>query len=235
MFQSGANQLGSYAVQADGSLTQLGLQNLPITNAAPTQVVVSPDANFVVVSAGTGSNAVVSYPMNKDGSLGSAVTNTSGINTPFAGAFASAGVYLSSDITGKALASYAFNNAGATTLIGSVASGEGAPCWLVVTPEGKFAYVGNGVGSVSAYAVSATGTLTLLNAKAAFEPGPATGGNSVSGDSWVSPDGKFFYADYLGDDKIVAYSIAADGSIKKVNELVIGTATKLSLQGLTGI
>jgi 6-phosphogluconolactonase len=235
MFQSGANQLGSYAVQADGSLAQLGLQNLPLLGATPTQVVVSPDANFVVVSAGTGSNTVVSYPMNKDGSLGSAVVNTSGINTPFAGAFASSSVYLSSDIAGKALASYTFNNAGLTTLIGSVASGEGAPCWLVVTPNGKFAYVGNGAGSVSSYAVSGTGTLTLLNARAAFEAGPAPGANSVSGDSWISADGKFFYADYLGDDKIVAYSIGADGAITKLNEVVIGTATKLSLQGLTGI
>ncbi|MES2130340.1 MAG: beta-propeller fold lactonase family protein [Pseudomonadota bacterium] len=235
MFQMGANQLGSYAVQADGSLSQLGLQNLPQTGTTPTQVVVSPDGNFIVVSAGTSSNMVVSYPMNKDGSLGSPVTNTAGINTPFAGAFAANTVYLSSDIMGKALASYSFTNAGALNLIGSVASGEGAPCWLVVTPNGKYAYVGNGAGSVSSYSVSASGTLTLLNAKAAFEAGPAPGANSVSGDSWVSADGKFLYADYLGDDKVVAYAINADGSITKLNEVAIGTATKLSLQGLTGI
>ncbi|MES2296170.1 MAG: beta-propeller fold lactonase family protein [Pseudomonadota bacterium] len=234
MFQSGANQVGAYAVQADGALAQLGLYALPLA-ATPTQLVVSPDANFIVVSDGTSSNAVVSYPMNANGTLGSPIANTASINTPFAGAFSSPTVYLSSDIAGKALASYTFSNAGALSLIGSVPSGEGAPCWLVVTPSGKYAYVGNGAGTISSYAVAANGTLSLLNAKAAIEAGVLPGVNSVSGDSWVSADGKFLYADYLGDDKIVAYSIGADGSIAKINEQVIGTATKLSLQGLVGI
>jgi len=235
MFQTGANQIGAYAVQGDGALAQLSLQNLPLAGATPTQVVVSPDGNFAVVSAGTASNDIVTYPINKDGSLGSPVVNTAGVNTPFAGAYAAASVYLSSDIGGKALASYRMSNAGVLTLIGSVASGEAAPCWLVVTPDGKLAYVGNGAGSVSSYAVDADGRLTLLQARAAFEAGPASGGTSVSGDSWVSPDGKFLYAAYLGVDKVVAYSIAADGSITKLNEAAIGTATKLTVQGLAGI
>ncbi len=237
VFQSGANQLGAYALQADGSLAQLGLYSLPAGAAGmtPTQVVVSPDANFVVVSAGTGSNAVVSYPMDKAGTLGSPVTNSAGVNTPFAGTFASASVYLSSDIAGKALASYTLANTGALTLIGSVFSGEAAPCWLVATPSGKFAYVGNGAGTISSYSVGASGALNLLSAKAAQEAGVLPGVNSVSGDSWVSPDGKFLYADYLGDDKVVAYSIDVNGVLTKLNEQVIGTASKLSLQGLAGI
>jgi 6-phosphogluconolactonase len=225
MFQSGANQVGAYAVQADGALAQLSLQNLPMSSGVPTQVVVSPDGNFVVVS----------YPMNKDGSLGSPVSNTAGITTPFAGAFATPSVYLSSDISGRALASYSFTNAGVLNLIGSVVSGEAAPCWLVITPNGKYAYVGNGAGTVSSYAVSASGILTLVNAKAATEPGVLPGVNSVSGDSWVSADGKFLYADYLGADKVVAYSIGTDGALVKINEQVIGTANKLCLQGLAGI
>ena len=235
MFQSGAQQVGAYSVGTDSGLTQLGLYALPLTGATPTQVVVSPDGKYVVVSAGTGSNVVASYPVASNGALGAVVSNSAGINTPFAGAFAAANVYLSSDIAGKALASYRFTATGVLNLIGSVVSGEAAPCWLVVTPNGKYAYVGNGAGSISSYAVAANGSLTLLNARAAFEAGVLPGVNSVSGDSWVSADGKFLYADYLGDDKIVAYSISADGSITKLNEQVIGTTNKLSLQGLTGI
>jgi 6-phosphogluconolactonase len=235
LFQSGANQVGAYAVQADGALAQLSLQDLPATGGLPTQVVVSPDANFIVVSAGTGSNAVVSYPMNKDGSLGSPVVNRAGISTPFAGAFASTSIYLSTDSGSRALASYTFTQAGAFNLIGSVVSGEGGPCWLVITPNSKYAYVGNGAGTISSYAVGPSGALTLLSAKAASEPGVLPGVNSVSGDSWISPDGKFLYADYLGADKVVAYSIGSDGAIVKINEQVIGTMNQLSLQGLVGI
>lgn len=235
MFQSGANQVGAYSVQADGSLAQLSLQNLPVSGSIPTQVVVSPDGNFIVVSAGTGSNAVVSYPMNKDGSLGSPVTNTTGITTPFAGAFGSASIYVSSDVSTRSLASYAFTSAGVLNLIGSVTSGEAAPCWLVITPNGKYVYVGNGAGSISSYSVGAAGALTLVNAKAAMEPSVLPGVNSVAGDSWVSPDGKFLYSDYLGADKVVAYSIGTDGALVKINEQVIGTMTQLSLHGLAGI
>jgi 6-phosphogluconolactonase len=235
MFQSGANQVGAYAVQADGALAQLSLQNLPLAGAAPTQVVVSPDGNFIVVSAGVATNVVVSYPMNKDGSLGSPVSNTAGVTTPFAGAFAAPSIYLSSDISGRALASYSYTNAGVLNLIGSVVSGEAAPCWLVITPNGKYAYVGNGAGTVSSYAVGTGGVLSLLQAKAATEPGVLPGVNSVSGDSWISADGKFLYADYLGADKVVAYSIGADGAIVKLNEQIIGTMNHLSLQGLAGI
>lgn len=235
MFQSGANQVGAYSVQADGSLAQLSLQNLPVSGSIPTQVVVSPDGNFIVVSAGTGSNAVVSYPMNKDGSLGSPVTNTTGITTPFAGAFGSASIYVSSDVSTRSLASYAFTGAGVLNLIGSVASGEAAPCWLVITPNGKYVYVGNGAGTISSYSVGAAGALTLVNAKAAMEPSVLPGVNSVAGDSWVSPDGKFLYSDYLGADKVVAYSIGTDGALVKINEQVIGTMTQLSLHGLAGI
>lgn len=235
LFQSGAQQLGAYSLQADGALLQMGLYSLPAASNTPTQVVVSPDGKFVLASAGTGSNIVASFPLNSNGSLGTLVVNSSGINTPFAGAFATSTVYLSSDIAGKALASYSFTASGVLSLIGSVASGEAAPCWLAITPNGKYAYVGNGAGSISSYAVAGNGTLTLLNAKAAFEAGVITGINSVSGDSWISADGKFLYADYLGDDKVVAYSIGADGAITKLNEQVIGTTNKLSLQGLTGI
>ena len=47
----------------------------------------------------------------------------------------------------------------------------------------------------------------------------ATAGvGSFAEDEWVSPDSKFLYQDYPGDDKIVVYSIGADGSLTKVGE-----------------
>ena len=236
VFQTGSDQLGAYAIGADGSLSQLGLYALPVAaGATPTQVVISPDGNFAVVSAGTGSNTVLSYPMNKDGTLATPVPNSTGVNTPFAGAFASATVYLSTDIGNKGLAAFTFNNAGALTLINAAVSGEAAPCWLSITPNGKFAYVGNGAGSISSYSVAANGSVTILNAKAASEAGVLTGVNSVAADSWISADGKFLYVTYMGDDKVVSYSIGADGALTKLNEQTIGTATHVSLHGATGI
>jgi len=234
LFQTGANQLGAYSLQADGTLAQLGVYALPVPGMTPTQIVISPDNSFVVASVGTSSNAVISFPINRDGTLSDGVTNTKDIANPFAGAYAGASVYLETDTADKALASYTFGKTGALSLINRVVAGEGAPCWMSVTPDGKFAFVGNGAGTISAFSVADDGTLALLNAKAAQEPGVLAGVNSVAADSWISADGKFLYVSYLGDDKVVAYSVAG-GVLTKLNEQVIGTATKVSLMGISGI
>jgi len=238
MFQSGSDQVGAYSLQSDGSLSQLGLYALPAGAMGPTQIVVSPDNNYLVASAGTASNNVASYPMNKDGTLGTPISNTSasaGISNPFAGAFVSSTLYLETDAKNAGLGSYSFSGAGVLKQITSVTIGQTAPCWLVISPDGKFAYVGNAAGTISSLSIGSDGKLALVNATAASEPSAITGVPAVSADSFISADGKFLYSAYIGDDKVVAYSIAADGSLTKLNEQVIGTATKLSLQGLAGI
>lgn len=241
----GATQLAAYRVQADGALTQVGAYDLAAgtgltaASIAPTQVVVSPDGRWVVVSTGTGSNAVVTYPVNADGTLGAPVVNNTQFATPFAGGFvpgvSGAPVYLSTGIMGLSLSSYTLGASGTLTQLNqAVASGVGAPCWLSITPNGRFAYVGNGSGSISSYSIAANGAVTLLRPVAAEEPSVLAGVSSVAGDSWISPDSRFLYSTYLGADKVVTYSIGADGSLAKLGESAIGTSTRLSLQGLTG-
>ena len=195
----------------------------------------------LVVSAGTASGAILSFPINTDGSLGSAVVNT-GLTAPFAGAFLpqkTNPIYLATSASQGSLAEFTDTagllNQVSTASTTTSAPGVAAPCWLVLSPDGTIAFVGNGSGAISTYAVSPTSGLTLLNATAATEPGVKSGVTSVAADSWVSSDGKFLYTAYLGDDKVVAYSIGLNGSLAKIGETVIGTSTGISIQGLTGI
>jgi 6-phosphogluconolactonase (cycloisomerase 2 family) len=248
-FFSGSTQLAAFSVQADGTLLQIGDYNLtlggPVTTGtvSPTQVVTSPDGKFEVVSTGTSTNTVLSFPINNDGTLGDPVANAGSITTPFAAEFlklaSGAEVYLSTDIADVALSAFTFGGNGSLTAINqanaSGITGVGAPCWLSITPSGSYAYVGNGSGAITSYGVSATGALTLLNAKAATEAGVISGVPAVAGDSWISADGKFLYTVYQGDDKLVAYAINNDGSLSKLGENVVGTSTHLSLQGITGV
>jgi 6-phosphogluconolactonase (cycloisomerase 2 family) len=237
-FQGGSNQVGAYQLGINGVLNQIGLYSLNTAGSSPTQLVISPNGDFVVVSAGTGANAIVSFPINGDGTLASAVINTTGVTTPFAGAFlqtTSDWVYLSTDIMSKGLVSYAYSGSGAAASIAAATSGVTAPCWLSITPNNQFAFVGNGAGAISSYSVTMAGGIALANAQAATEPSVISGVPSVAADSWVSADGKYLYSDYLGDDKVVAYSISSTGTLTKINEQVIGTKTGLSMQGLVGI
>lgn len=243
-FLKGNDQLAAYKVGADGALAQTGLYNLAqlsgVTSPiAPTQAIVSPDGHFVMVSAGTGSNAVMAFPINADGTLAAPVVNAGQIATPFAGAYvpgAASPTYLATSISGVSLSAFGQASDGKLTALNTAAAmGVGAPCWLVVTPSGKYAYVGNGSGAISSFAIGSDGHATLINSTAATEAGVIDGVPSVAGDSWISTDGKFLYTAYLGDDKIVAYAIGADGSLSKLGEQAVGTTTKLSLQGLAGI
>jgi 6-phosphogluconolactonase len=245
-FAAGASQLAAYKVAADGSLTQVGAYDLKalgnLASAAPTQVVTAPDGKSIVVNAGTASNAILSFPVNADGTLGAPTTNATQLATPFAGAFLPTGtspVYLATSTSLVSLTEFSYASGGALTTVSTgVATGVpgvAAPCWLVVSPDGNTAFVGNGSGAISSYGISATTGLTLLDATAAEEPGVKTGVTAVAADSWISADGKFLYTAYLGDDKIVAYAIGLDGSLAKLGETVVGTSTGLSLQGLAGI
>jgi len=114
-------------------------------------------------------------------------------------------------------------------------TGQAAPCWLAITPDNKFVYVSSGSGTVSLFSLDANGKLALANASAATEPAILTTTSAFANDSWISSDGKFLYQDYAGDDKIVAYSIGANGSLTKIGEQPVNTQSKISLQGLAGI
>jgi 6-phosphogluconolactonase len=233
-FEGGSEKIQAYTVNSDGSLTLIGAYAIPAngTNAiSPTQIVVSPNGDYLVASAGTGSNEIVSYPINSGGTLGTAVANVTGVTTPFAGAFLSNSVYLSTDIADKALTSFNFSSGTLTPNGSFVTSGDAAPCWLVITPNGQFAYVGNGGnGPIASYGISSSGALTLIN------PLAANNSTKVAGDSWISADGKYLYTAYLADGQIISYSIGANGALTEIGSPApINTVTSISMQGLVGI
>jgi len=232
-FEGGSEKLQAYNVSGDGALTLIGAYAVPAKGnhpVSPTHVTLSPNGTFLYVSAGTGSNAVASYAVNADGTLGSSTLNTSGIVSPFAGTFVNNSLYLSTDIADKALAAFSVNGGTLTPIGTPLTSAQAGPCWLVVTPNGQFAYVGNGSGPISSYTIASNGTLTLKNATEAKDSA------KVAGDSWISPDGKFLYTAYLADDEVIAYSIGSDGTLTKVGSPVLmNTVTKISMQGLAGI
>jgi 6-phosphogluconolactonase (cycloisomerase 2 family) len=84
---------------------------------------------------------------------------------------------------------------------GPVASGGRGACWVVLTNDGRYAYVtnslstfppGNGVGGVSRYAVSRNGTLTLLG-QTDVTNDPVTPGTTFPTDEVLSGDSRYLY------------------------------------------
>ena len=101
----------------------------------------------------------------------------------------------------------------------AVSDTQAAPCWLVTTPNGRWAFVINaGSASVSSYAVAASGALTLVNATAA-----STGAGSGPTDATVSPDGRFLSV-RLGSGAVAAFAIGSDGSLTSEGTAIGATA-----------
>jgi hypothetical protein len=90
-----------------------------------------------------------------------------------------------------------------------VADFQTAPCWIVVTPDGKFAYVVNTAsGVISGYQVGSNGVLSLLGSgvTAQTPPGPLD-------DAFL--DGDLF--DVTSGGSIIGFQVQADGALTSLD------------------
>jgi 6-phosphogluconolactonase (cycloisomerase 2 family) len=96
-----------------------------------------------------------------------------------------------------------------------VANGQGAACWIAVTPNGRYAYSANaGASNVSSYGIGRDGSLTLLQAQAGL-----TSGNGAL-DMAMTPDGRQLHVfASRAPMQIVSFTIASDGSLSKIGTL----------------
>jgi len=95
---------------------------------------------------------------------------------------------------------------------GSVPNTETAPCWLVVTRGGRFAFTTNTPDdSLSAYAIDFAGSLVLVDEDGrSGEPG--MGSRPLDMD--LSDDGRFLYTLNIGDDTISTFRVMPDGGLQ---------------------
>jgi 6-phosphogluconolactonase len=118
-------------------------------------------------------------------SLTGPISNHSSGATPFGFGFIHDRLAIVSEAggTSNALSSYLAEQDGTLELItGSLMNGEHGVCWALVTSDGRYVYTVNaGSRTLSSYAVSPGGFLTLLNPAAA-----STGSGSTPTDPALS-------------------------------------------------
>src|SRR5262249_25450052 len=145
---------------------------------------------------------------------GAPIVNTAVGATPFGFAFDKRGDVLTSNAAGSA-SSYAVANDGTLSVIsGAVPTFQGAPCWLVTSTDGRYAYTANaGSGLISGFAIGHDGSLSLLS------PTGVTG-NIGAGthplDEAASKDGKFLQILVDGTHSVGTFRIGHDGGLTLV-------------------
>jgi 6-phosphogluconolactonase (cycloisomerase 2 family) len=183
--------------------------------AAPAQVSFSPDGDHLVVSE-KGSSTIDVFPVNFFGIAGAPISNASHGSTPFGFAFDKRGDLIVSEAAANAVSSYdvKHNNA-LQTITGSLVDGtQLAPCWVVVTENGRFAYTTNAhSGTITGFAVAHNGSLSLLNANAITA---ATGGAPL--DMTISHNDKLYVLNgALG--MFNAFDVQGNGSLSALGNM----------------
>jgi 6-phosphogluconolactonase (cycloisomerase 2 family) len=208
----------------DGTLKAIpgGAHDLAPGADGAAQVSVTPDGRSLVVSERV-SNRLETLPLDRFGRPGAPVVTPSSGAVPFGFGITTAGTIVVSEAGASTVSSYRPGADGTLrTVTASLSVGQGAACWVAVSPSGRYAYTGNASGSISGFAIGRSGALSAL-ATTALVPSPR--------DLAFDESGRFLYAVSPGTaatgGQVTSYRVGHDGSLS-----VAGTVAAAA--GITG-
>jgi 6-phosphogluconolactonase (cycloisomerase 2 family) len=212
----GTPNVTAFARHANGELEQIGSRDLAAGAAGVAQVSVTPDGASLVVSERV-ANRLETLPLDAAGRPGAPVVTPSSGAVPFGFGITHEGTIVVSEAGASSVSSYRLGAAGALGVVSaSLPVGQGAACWVAVSPSGRFAYTGNASGSISGYAIAADGALTALDADgltAPLIPSPR--------DLDFDESGRFVVAISPGNPttggQVTTFRVGADGALTVVD------------------
>lgn len=151
-----APSVTGFDIGPTGALTPIvnSTVSFPVGTLA-TQTLVSRDGRFLFVEVGTlagtpGGNTVNTYRINADGSLTAAPGGpaSAGPNAPFllgAAAHPSLNIVYAGFASSSQVGVFTYDETGRTTFVQAAADSGAAPCWCVVSADGRVLYVANTV------------------------------------------------------------------------------------------
>jgi len=222
----GSGNITGFRIRDNGKLVPLDGSTQPLSNGGtgdspqPAQISFSNDGRLLVVTE-KATNLLVTYEV-VSGIAGPPVTHPSAGMTPFGFAFAKRDDLIVSEAFGgatdaSAVSSYNVNNNTFELLSPSVGTTQTAACWVVISKNGKYAYVTNtGSGSISSYRIANDGSISLLEAQAGL-----TGDGSSPIDMALSNDGKFLYALGASSATVSIFRVKADGSLDPRGDVTV--------------
>jgi len=218
----GSDTIAGFAVDANGRLKPI-VSGLPLSapSVGPAQIGFDADGDLLLVTEKTTNNIDV-FSVDDDGvAVGPTVVPSAG-QTPFGFAFGKRNQVFVSDAFGGAanagaVSSYvASDDSTLRTITGVAADQQTAPCWVVLTNDGRFAYTTNtGSGNVSGYRVGFNGALRLLNADGQTAN---TGSGSTPLDAAITNAARFLYVLTPGTSNIQGFAISSDGALTPLSQ-----------------
>lgn len=210
--------ISGFTIQRKGRLAPLPGSTRPLSgpNTSPAQIAFNPDGGILVVTE-KASNLIDTYVVAEDGLVTGPYVNTSVNATPFGFAFDHRGRLFVSEAAGgstdaSSVSSYEITANGLLEVISpAVGTTETAACWVVVTNNGRFAYVTNaGSGSLTGYHISRDGSIALRDVDGITAE---TGAGSAPLDMAFSKDNHYIYTLNSGTHNLGAFRVQANGGL----------------------
>lgn len=225
----GSGNITGFYLHRNGKLSPIPYATQHLSNGGvgdapgPAQVSFRPDGRQLVVTE-KATNQILTYDVRRSGQATAPVVTASEGATPFGFDFTPDGALLVSEAFGGAenastASSYGFSHGQLQVISSTVATNQTAACWLIVTPDGKYAYTTNtGSSSVSGFQISPNASLELLDADGRTGE---TGEGSSPIDAIISSDGATLYVLSGGSNTVTAFHIAADGSLTNLGDVSV--------------
>ena len=213
----GSGNITGFTIDGAGALSPLAGSTKALSRAAPApaQVSFSADGGELIVSE-KGTSLLDVYPVDENGVAGERTSFTSAGGTPFGFAVGSHNlVFVSEAAAPGSASSYRFTSIGSLQLVsGTVLTHQGAPCWAVVTKNGKFGYTANAQGgSISGFSIDNDGAIALIDGDGRTA---VVGGGNI--DLAVSGNSRYLY-ELNGNRSISGFRIEADGHLTAVGNV----------------
>jgi 6-phosphogluconolactonase (cycloisomerase 2 family) len=207
----GAGNITGFALDGYGAATPLAGSTHSLSGAAatvaPEEVAFNEDGHWLVVTE-KGSNLIDVYPVDAEGVAGARTSHPAVGLGPYGFAFGHDDLLFVSEAASGSASSYDVDGGSLSTISGEVLDYHAAPCWLVLSPDGRFAYAANAHdGTISGFTVGGQGALALL------DPNGSTAAPGVGNlDLAFDHDGKFLYQ-LRNSGTITAYRVEHDGHL----------------------
>jgi len=194
-----ANVAG-FHVDDQGNLHPIAGATRPLSTSQPNpgQVQIDPSGRFLLVTEKV-PNLIDVYRIHNDGSLSGASTFPATGTYPFGMAFNPASPqheFIVADGFGGqngtgAVTAYRLAHGTVQVINGPVADHQKAPCWMVITGDGHYAYTSDADSfTISGYRIHADGTISLLNRNGVTAMTPS---DTFPLEEGLSRDSRFLY------------------------------------------
>jgi 6-phosphogluconolactonase len=232
VLNAGSNTVSGLRVNPNGKLIPIpnGTRSLAPGAAGASTIHFSADGAWLIVTE-RDANRMETFAVAANGRLGDPVITASSGPVPFGFDVTPRNQPIITEAMGAApngaISSYRLNASGSLSVVtASLNAGGRATCWLILTSDGRLAFVTNTMSDVvGAFRVGDDATVTVLNAQA----GP-TGPGSAPIDLDLVGD-RYLYVLEGGSGNIAAFDVAGSGALSARPDTPAGPPAS-GLQGM---